>query len=163
MIVNHVGTRVLDQDLQATGALADLVYVGGFAPVVFFFTTGFGIGFAKREINLATLLSTLLKAGLLIVADQFLFWRTATPWGLDFLGFIAISSLFVTSVAVSRKPIFLCITIIVGVLAIRFGLGTWFRGHPDLPGLETWLVGARGIDQISYPFPHGLSIRCSDS
>ena len=23
---------------------------------------------------------------------------------------------------------------------------------PDLPGFETWLVGARGIDRISYPF-----------
>jgi hypothetical protein len=152
MIVNHVGTRVLDQDLQATGPLADLVSIGGFAPVVFFFTTGFGIGFAKRDINLASLLSTLLKAGLLVIADQFLFWRTATPWGLDFLGFIAISSVLVTSIAVSRKPIWLCVTIIVSVLAIRFGLGTWFRGHPDLPGFETWLVGARGIDRISYPF-----------
>ena len=94
----------------------------------------------------------LLKAGLLVIADQFLFWRTARPWGLDFLGFIAISSVLVTSIAVSRKPIWLCVTIIVSVLAIRFGLGTWFRGHPDLPGFEAWLVGARGIDRISYPF-----------
>jgi Heparan-alpha-glucosaminide N-acetyltransferase, catalytic len=152
MIVNHVGIRVLDQDLQATGPLATLVTIGGFAPVVFFFTTGFGIGFAKRDINLDSFLSTLLKAGLLIVADQFLFWRTATPWGLDFLGFIAISSVFVTSIAASRKPIWLCAIIIMSVLAIRFGLGTWFRGQPDLPGFETWLVGARGIDRISYPF-----------
>jgi hypothetical protein len=152
MIVNHVGTRLLCQDLQATGLLADLVFIGGFAPVVFFFTTGFGIGFAKRDINLASLLSTLLKAGLLVIADQFMFWRTATPWGLDFLGFIAISSVLVTAIAASRKPIWLCVTVILGVLTIRFGLGTWFRGRLDLPGIETWLVGARGIDRISYPF-----------
>jgi hypothetical protein len=152
MIVNHVGTRLLDPDLQASGPLVDLEFIGGFAPVVFFFTTGFGIGFAKREIKLASVLSTLLKAGLLIVADQFMFWRTATPWGLDFLGFIAISSVFVTSIAVSREPIWLCITIIAGVLAIRFGLGSWFRERINLPGFETWLVGVRGIDRISYPF-----------
>jgi uncharacterized membrane protein len=152
MIVNHVGTRLLDQDLQATGPLADLVFIGSFAPVVFFFTTGFGIGFAKRDINLASLRSTLLKAGLLVVADQFMFWRAATPWGLDFLGFIAISSVLVTTIAASRRPIWLCVTIIVSVLAIRFGLGTWFRERINLPGFETWLVGVRGTDRISYPF-----------
>jgi Heparan-alpha-glucosaminide N-acetyltransferase, catalytic len=152
MIVNHVGVRMLNDDLRDSGALANLVSFGSFAPVVFFFTTGFGIGFAKNDINLDSFLSTFLKAGLLVVADQFLLWRIAIPWGLDFLSFIAISSVLVTTIAASRKPIWLCVTIIAGVLAMRFGLGAWFRERSDLPGFETWLVGARAIAQVSYPF-----------
>jgi Heparan-alpha-glucosaminide N-acetyltransferase, catalytic len=152
MIVNHVGERLLDQTAQATSFLAASVFIGSFAPVVFFFTTGFGIGFAKRAINLAAFLSTLLKAALLVVADQFMFWRTSTPWGLDFLGFIAISSVLVTSLAASKKSMWLCAVLMLGVLAVRFGLGSWSRERLDLPGTVTWLIGARGIDGISYPF-----------
>jgi hypothetical protein len=152
MIVNHVGERLLDNNLLASGLLADLVFVGSFAPVVFFFTTGFGIGFAKRDVTPSSFLSTLLKAGLLVVADQLMLWRTATLWGVDFLGFIAISSVLVTSLAASKKSIWLCTALMLGVFAIRFGLGGWARERPDLPGILIWLIGARGIDGISYPF-----------
>jgi hypothetical protein len=152
MVVNHVGTRMAPADLQAKGPLAELIFIGSFAPVVFFFTTGFGIGFAKRHVDVRSLLSVSWKAGLLLVADQFMFWSAAVPWGLDFLGFIAISSVLVTCIAMSRRPIAYCVAIMLTVIAVRFGLGAWVSVRFDLPGVVKWLVGARGIAPISYPF-----------
>src|ERR1700686_2573328 len=96
MIVNHSGVRLLDSEQQQHGFLWALLFLGSFAPVVFFFTTGFGIGIRKRAVTVAEFGSILLKAGLLILADQLMFWEEAIPLGLDFLGFIAFSSVVVT-------------------------------------------------------------------
>lgn len=47
MVVNHVGYKTLDPH-QLNGSLAgNLVFIGSFAPVIFFFVTGVGYGIQK--------------------------------------------------------------------------------------------------------------------
>src|SRR5262245_13577914 len=103
MIVNHAGVRLLDPAWLDGGGVGALVFLGGFAPVVFFFTTGFGVGLARRTPDRAALIGTLAKSGLLLLADQFMAWRAGMAWGLDFLGFIAIATVLVTAVALARR------------------------------------------------------------
>jgi len=151
MIINHVGTRLLAKICRRPVRFPTWCPSGASRPSCLFYD-GLWNRFCKARHQPRFPPIDLTEGWTARYSRPILFWRTARPWGLDFLGFIAISSVLVTSIAVSRKPIWLCVTIIVSVLAIRFGLGTWFRGYSDLPGFETWLVGARGIDRISYPF-----------
>ena len=151
MIVNHSGVRLLDPAEQQQGLLGALLFLGSFAPVVFFFTTGFGIGIGRREVTLTHFGSTLLKAGLLLFADQLMFWENAKPFGLDFLGFIALSSVVVTGVAACKRPRTLCVAFIVIAFVLRFGIGPWLRIHGELPARGAWLFGVTPVDGISYP------------
>src|SRR5580698_1983080 len=75
MIVNHVGVSLVDSNQEQLRAVSALIFLGSFAPVLFFFTTGFGIGISRRGAAWVGFGSTLLKAGLLVLADQFMFWK----------------------------------------------------------------------------------------
>jgi len=152
MIVNHAGVRLLDPKLQSAGPLAALVFLGSFAPVLFYLTTGFGVGIGKHSVDLAGFRSALLKAGLLAVADQFLFWKNGEPWGMDFLGFIAFSTVLVTAIRASISPVAVCVALIGSVITLRFGFGPWLARHYQLPGVVVWLVGVEEIDNVIYPF-----------
>jgi uncharacterized membrane protein len=152
MIVNHAGIGLIDPYSQQNDPLAALVFLGSFAPVVFFFTTGFGVAIGRQGFDLEAFLSTLLKAALLVIADQFLLWKQGKPWGLDFLGFIAISTVMMTAIRAVKKSEVLCAVAIAIVLSARFVLGPWLRSHTHLTGLEDWLVGVRPVDNVSYPF-----------
>lgn len=166
MIVNHTGVGLLDPDLQQHGPLAALMFLGSFAPVVFFFTTGFGVGVGRRMVDLSAFGSTLLKAGLLVVADQFMFWRKSIPGGVDFLGFIALSSVLVTAIGMSKRPVWLCAGLIFSVLVLRFGFGPWIRTRFDLHGVAAWFVGVTQVEPypfspwIVYPLLGFLLARC---
>jgi hypothetical protein len=149
MIVNHAGMRLLDPAWRDSGPVGALVFLGSFAPVVFFFTTGFGTGVARRTPDRAALGSVLAKSGLLLLADQFMFWRTGAAWGLDFLGFIAIATALVTTVAMARRPGVVCGALIAVLLALRFGLGRVLG--PDVPDAVAWLTGTRAVHGVSYP------------
>lgn len=151
MIVNHAGISLVDWRLQEAEPFRAPIFIGSFAPVIFFFTTGFGIGISRRAVDLASFFSTLLKAALLIVADQFLFWKNSVPCGLDFLGFIAFSSVFTTTVALNKRPVRVCTAIIASVLFIRFCVGPWVRLHIFLPPIGEWIVGIRAVSSVSYP------------
>jgi uncharacterized membrane protein len=151
MIVNHVGVSLVDSNQEQFRPISALIFLGSFAPVVFFFTTGFGIGISRRGATWAGFGSTLLKAGLLILADQFLFWKSGIPWGLDFLGFIGLSSVLVRMVSHSKKPLRFCSSLILGLLLLRFGIGPPLRDHFNLAPLAAWLVGVAPLDNVSYP------------
>ena len=97
MLLNHAGVSLLRPDLVAEvwslgGALT---FFGSYAPVLFFFTTGFGYGWRdpgpprageKRDV--------LYKAFVLIVADVLLRGGSWLHFGWDFLGFIGCLRLF---------------------------------------------------------------------
>ena len=153
MIVNHVGVSLVDPSHEQYRAVSALIFLGSFAPVVFFFTTGFGIGIGigGRGGTWAGFGSTLLKAGLLVLADQFMFWKSGIPWGMDFLGFIGLSSVLVTAASHIRKPLRFCSSVIVGLLLLRFGIGPPLRDHLNLPPLVAWLLGVAPLDNVSYP------------
>jgi uncharacterized membrane protein len=152
MVINHSAVSLLDTRLHESGFPAELEFLGGFAPVVFFFTTGFGVGIAKRQVDLQVFASTLMKAALLIVADQFLFWKEGTPFGLDFLSFIAISSVVVTAIGACKRPRMVSGALIGAALLLRFGYGPWLRTHTNLSGTGAWIAGVIPVPNVSYPF-----------
>ena len=150
MVVNHCGFALLTPQLQRDPVIACFIFVGGLAPVLFFFTTGFGIGIARTGVSFRDFRSTLLKALLLAVADQFFFWSHKTAYGLDFLGFIALSTVFVTAIAANRRPVRLSLVFIVLDLLLRYALGPFVR--PRLPATRVgdWIIGIGGLENVSY-------------
>jgi hypothetical protein len=154
MVVNHAGYRLLDAPDALGSAVAPLVFSGSFAPVVFFFATGFGVALARSgsAAGWSGFGSTLVKAALLLLADQFLFWKQGRAWGLDFLGFIAIATVLVSAVATRRAALRWAVGGIVAVLVLRFGVGPLTRELAAQVPLVAWFTGALGLPGISYPF-----------
>lgn len=153
MIVNHAGYRLLPGHLVENGFAGGCIFLGSFAPVIFFFATGAGAAVARRSgaTRAKELLSATGKAGLLLIADQFFFWTAGLPWGFDFLGFIALSTVVVTAVATSRYPVVVALGCIVASVLLRFGLGPLLQHSADLSWLAVWGLGSAGLPNVSYP------------
>lgn len=152
MIFNHAGIRLLSPaELSGTpGAVA--VFLGGFAPVVFFFATGFGIALSSPAGGRPPEIGSLLwKAALLVVADQFFFWTRGLAWGLDFFSFIAIASVVVSLVARLRRPALVCAALIALLVSLRYGLGPAIRSELHPFAFLDWAVGANAVEHVSYP------------
>lgn len=152
MVVNHAGFALLSPADATESASAVAVFLGSFAPVVFFFATGFGIalssGPTRRPLDAAGLL---WKALLLVVADQFFFWKVGVVWGIDFFSFIALSTVLVTLVARLRRPVPVCAGLILLLLCLRYGLGPALRPRLHGAGVLDWVLGVTAIPHVSYP------------
>ncbi|HZT03168.1 MAG TPA: heparan-alpha-glucosaminide N-acetyltransferase domain-containing protein [Steroidobacteraceae bacterium] len=151
MIVNHLGEKLPAFGYRPGGVLDTLVFLGSFAPAVFYFTTGFGIGVSRDRPDPAAARSMLFKAALLVVADQFMWWKDGEAYGLDFLAFIGLSTVLVTLVAYSKRSVWVACGLAMIALVLRFGLGWWLRDRVQLGGLGAWLVGITPLDRVSYP------------
>ncbi len=152
MIANHAGFRLLSSGDVSTGVSGAAVFLGSFAPVVFFFTTGFGIALAGDKGAASPLAPTCWKALLLVIADQFFYWRSGVAWGIDFFSFIAIATLVVTLVARLRRPGAVAAGLVIALVGLRYGLGPSLRVYDHgVMGMLRWLAGARGVENISYP------------
>lgn len=152
MVVNHAGVRLADPSVVESGLLSALIFLGSCAPVVFFFTTGVGGALSRRSGDRwADLLSVTWKALLLLVADQLAFWATGRAWGLDFLGFIGISSVCVAVVAGCRRPLMLGALLIAILVVLRYVVGPLFAPSFDHPGLGAWFIGTSAVRNVSYP------------
>src|SRR3954468_10894469 len=110
MIVNHAGVALLDPGESTAGPFAALLFAGGFAPAIFFFLTGYGSGLQPP--GKAEWMSLARKVALLCLADQLLIRFTGRTGGLDFFGFIAISTLVVHCIRVSIAPAAISISLI---------------------------------------------------
>ena len=152
MIANHAGFRLLSAGDSTSSSSGAVVFLGGFAPVIFFFATGFGIALTSRPTGAARPLGPVLwKAALLVVADQFFYWPHGIACGLDFFSFIAISSVVVSLVARLRRPVLACLVLIVVLLALRYGLGPIWQAPAREPMLLQWVLGAHAVAGVSYP------------
>jgi uncharacterized membrane protein len=152
MVVNHAGFSLLSAGETTSGITGQLVFLGGFAPVLFFFTTGWGVGLQARNPQPAAELSSVLsKVLLLLSADQFLHWKGGHLWGLDFFGFIGISLLVVSLIARVPRPLAAAAALIVSVLALRFVIGPSLRTIESDAVLLHWAAGDVGIPGSSYP------------
>jgi hypothetical protein len=152
MIVNHGGYLLLSAADAGAGFVGALVFVGSFAPVVFFFATGFGVALSVNATGRApAFTSTLVKAMLLVLADQLMFWRTGSHWGVNFLGFIGLSSLLLAVVARFRPAVPLCIAAIVCLLVLRYAIGPRTSVLANGESLVAWLYGVRSLNDMPYP------------
>jgi uncharacterized membrane protein len=152
MILNHSGFRLLSPDDVFHSVSATAVFLGGMAPVLFFFATGFGIALsAKSPARPFDLPGLVWKTVLLVLADQFFFWGKDVAWGIDFFSFIAISTVVVSVIARFKAAIWVCATLIFALIFFRYGVGDalqpWVRNHD----FAVWLLGRKGIVDISYP------------
>lgn len=155
MVVNHAGNHLLDTQLQRGGPMAVLVFIGSFAPVVFFFTTGFGAAISRS--GTPNMFSVLQKAALLLVADQFFFWRHGAGFGLDFLGFIALASVLSSWLMTRPRPFAAACLAIAVIAALRFGLGPRLA-TVSLGAWGDWLIGVRAVANVSYPFSPWMAL-----
>jgi uncharacterized membrane protein len=154
MVLNHAGYALLSPAASATGWSAGLVFVGSFAPVLFFFITGVGAGLTagKSASPLETMWPTLDKVLLLFLADLLLTWRgDGLAPRLDFFGFIGVSMAALWLVQRFKDPVRAALLGCVGLLLARYGLGAlkpdWL---PDAAVLQ-WLIGTPAQSRISYP------------
>ena len=154
MVINHAGFKLLEPDDALSGLSGGFVFGGGFAPVLFFFATGFGaaLGAGRRGGGTSAMwLSVATKAALLLLADQFLFWRSGISWGLDFFGFIALCSVASALVATRKRPLLWAAGLAVGVVALRYVLAPPFKATLPSSGVVAWFVGISAQPDISYP------------
>ena len=152
MIVNHAGYALLSPADANAGPSGLAVFIGSFAPVLFFFATGFGIGLRRIGQPPPNLVETAWKAALLVAADQAVYWRGGASFGFDFFSFIGVASLLVALVTRARRPVHLSLFLVVAILVVRYLVGPFARAWLPELGLSDWLTGLRGHTGVSYPF-----------
>lgn len=149
MVYNHAGVRFSRGPEHWLGNA--LEFAGSLAPVVFFLVTGLGRGVqsaaggARRPLD-----ETLRKVALLLLADVALWLSPARLAGMDFLGFIAISTLVVEVLARSARPQLLAWLALGGVLGLRVVGAPLLRSVLGESGLM-FLVGDQPLLGFSYP------------
>lgn len=152
MVLNHAGVRWLDENAQ--GFDAALTFAGGLAPVFFFLVTGTGRGLHPGRTGSLPSADVWRKVGLLVLADVAI-WLSADRWlGMDFLGFIALSTLVVEFVKGRAHPERVAWGLIAFVLAVRFALAPALALGEPTPDSSRWLrflLGDRGMIGFSYP------------
>jgi hypothetical protein len=158
MVVNHAGYRLLEENLQHSGPMAALLFISSFAPVIFFFVTGFGVGVSREARGAAPqMVAVLQKAGLLFIADQFLYWRHGVAFGLDFLGFIALAAVLCTWVATRPNRFAIACTAFAVIFLVRFVFGPRLNAL-DLGPWMRFLIGVGDVAHVSYPFSPWMAL-----
>lgn len=150
MVLNHAGVQLLEPAAAASGPAAAWVFLGSFAPVLFFAATGFGMGLSITG-PVRPLRSVLDKVLLLVVADMLSYWRGGQWWGLDFFGFIALSMLLVALIRMTPRPLLAAAVVATAVVVLRYGLGPLFKSSIPTSGPLAWVFGVWPQEPISYP------------
>ena len=159
MIVNHGGYEVLISDLATHGISGFIIFIGSSAPVLFFFIIGVGYGLQSgQKIKPNYWSDVIYKVIILILADQFFFWKRGQLIGLDFLGFIAFSTLVMAGIRVSKKPLLYVIIGFIAVFVLRYLVGPYLDNSDiQVPSLVAWVIGTKELSNISYPLSPWLA------
>lgn len=158
MLLNHAGVSLLRPELVAElwslgGALT---FFGSFAPVLFFFTTGFGYGWRDPAPPRAgDTLDVLYKACVLIAADVLLRGGSWLNFGWDFLGFIGFCILAVHPLRRHRRGEAMALAAIAALLGLRFAaapLAALLLAEGPFATAVAQALGQKSIPGVSYPF-----------
>ena len=150
MVVNHAGVRLWAGPDASQGWGAMVLLVSSYAPALFFFATGVGIGL-RGSSRPRDLPDTLYKAVLLVVADQLFFWRVGVAAGLDFFSFIALAMLIVSLLALAARPVVWALVLFVAIVLLRYVAGPFFKDVLPQTGWIAAVVGVHGQPGVSYP------------
>jgi uncharacterized membrane protein len=161
MIVNHAGYQTL-APTQVNGLFtSSLLFISSFAPVLFFFVTGVGYGLQsiqkKKPSHWYVILNKLI---ILVLADLLIHWSNGKWVGLEFLGFIGLSSLVLEFVRKSKFPLIISLVGFVAISLLRYLLGPYLHalGYDQQGGwLLNWIVGFKDTPGISYPLSPWLA------
>jgi len=157
MLLNHAGVSLLRPELindpwSVGGALT---FFGSFAPVLFFFTTGFGYGWNDPgPVRAGELRDACYKAAVLIAADVLLRGGTWLSFGWDFLGFIGFCIVAVHPLRRHAHGEALALGIIAVLLALRYAaapLAASLMPEGLLHTIVSQLLGHKSASDISYP------------
>lgn len=155
MIVNHLGHKILAPNIIDGNLAGSLLFIGSFAPVLFFFVTGVGYGIQSSQKKKASHWYVILnKVIVLVLADLLMHWSEGRWLGLDFLGFIGLSSLVMEFVRGSKSPINYCLVGFVLVSLMRYLLGPFihrFGYDQQAWAVMGWIFGTFATPGISYP------------
>jgi hypothetical protein len=126
---------------------------------LFFFITGVGYGLQSGQTIKPNYWSDVIyKVIILILADQFFFWKKGELIGLDFLGFIALSTLVMAGIRVTKKPLLYAIIGFIAVFILRYLVGPYLDDSGiQVPSIVTWVIGTKGLSNISYPLSPWLT------
>lgn len=151
MVINHVGYKLLSPSSTTLAIINEVLFITSFAPVLFFYATGFGIGLQNIKLHKPSLKSNSIfqKCLLLLLADIFL--RNTLPnniLGMDFFGFIAISTITVYLIAKSSNPLVFATISGCSIIFVRFLPPTF-----DIIGaLPDFVSGRQSTPGVSYTF-----------
>lgn len=150
MVINHVGYKLLSPSSTTLPIINEILFITSFAPVLFFYATGFGIGLQNIKPQKTPWKSNSIfrKCLLLLLADIFL--RNTLPnniIGMDFFGFIAISTITVYLIAKSSNPLVFATIVGCLIIFVRFLPPTF-----DIIGaLPDFVSGRQSTPGVSYP------------
>jgi hypothetical protein len=152
MIATHLG--VDSPAVEISRSVRTMVFLGSFAPVVFFFLTGLGYGVQSTGTKRPRGQDYLIKVGILLLADAFMWIKPGTYVGNDFLGFIGLSMLLLDWIR--RLPRGMSLAAVLGLLlvVVRFALGPLFRSPPgseSASSLPEFLIGISSMESFSFP------------
>jgi len=150
MVINHSGFALLTTHDANSGWLGLTVFLGSFAPALFFFAVGYGAGLGPvtKQVDW---MSVCKKSAWLILADQLLIWSGGHSYGMDFFGFIALSMVAMALIQGQRHSSVLCVGLIVFLLLIRYSARAMVEGLANENELWLWFTGVRGQVGWSYP------------
>lgn len=155
MILNHLGYKTLAPNWVDSGLAGSLLFISSFAPVLFFFVTGVGYGIqSSRKKKASHWFVILNKFIILILADLLMHWSDGRWLGLDFLGFIALSSLVMEFIRNSKSPLTYSIVGFVLISLLRYLLGPLIQSlgnEPQTWGILNWILGTKDTPGVSYP------------
>lgn len=154
MVLNHAGFAFFPEEVQAQPAVSLLLFITSFAPILFFFITGFGIALSQYSSKSTQIQGgTIFKASALILADYYMRDIKFSTVGMDFLGFIGCSMLFFELIKPLNKTLVISSITLLLIVALRYFLGPAIKS--DLlvsnPELLKYL-GLNGLDHSSYWF-----------
>jgi uncharacterized membrane protein len=156
MIINHLGYETLNPAQLNTGLTSHLVFIGSFAPVLFFFVTGVGYGIQSKKPQKPNHWAILLnKVVILILADLFMHWSKGQWLGLDFFGFIGLSCIVLEFIRSSRHAILYALSGCVIISGLRYSIGPHLKPSAALGSVGDfwgWLIGTSSPVAVSYAF-----------
>jgi hypothetical protein len=157
MLLNHAGFAWLLPAQSGRGVNGALVFVGGVAPVLFFTVTGIGRGLQGDATTPHRLMHTLKRVAVLLLADAAIWLAPGSYVGLDFLGFIGLSTLVIALINRSRHPSFNAAVGVAACLALRFAVAPRLAPVSDgtaFTQVMRFALGHGTISGISYtPVP----------
>lgn len=151
MVINHAGFALLEPASAASGLTGLLVFLGSLAPALFFLATGLGVGLRPKSQGVFDWRRQWTKVAWLLLADQFLMWSSGRYWGMDFFGFIALSSIVVAWLGTRNQPVRWAVGLMAGLLILRYGLRSPILSVFGEHGVIVWVSGVVGQSGWSYP------------
>jgi hypothetical protein len=125
MVSNHAGIRWLPSAQADRGLAGAVIFVGSLAPVLFFSVTGIGRGVRATAAGATRrpITDVLRRVMVLVFADAALWLAPGVLIGMDFLGFIALSTLVIELVNDAQRPGVVAAVGVGACLVVRFGVG----------------------------------------